>query len=299
MQVESFASSPLQQNIPSYLYWQYSDDENLQAFVDAFNSIAQGYLDWFNRTPLGLYTSPYISGPLLDWVANGVYGIARPILSSTAVSHRAGYNANAYNTIAYDGQYYSSTQTTSIATDDIYKRVLTWHLYKGDGQQFCMQWLKNRISRFLNGVNGSDWPVLDDPPFITVSGNVFTVIAYDSVPLQALIECYANGVIQFPFQYELNLVDDKFINDGGVLYLPYALTYPSSSVGLAAGSVWWNGGVMCVVPGVTPDPSAPPMYFQYTFPAQLLAAGGGNLPTSNPGSGSGQLWNNSGVISIA
>jgi hypothetical protein len=72
MQIESFNTTPLQQTIPSYLYAQYSDDENLQAFVDAYNSLSQGYLDWFNSRPLGLYTSPNIAGPLLDWVGQGV-----------------------------------------------------------------------------------------------------------------------------------------------------------------------------------------------------------------------------------
>jgi len=299
MQLESFSTLPLEQVIPAYLYQQYADDPSLQAFIDSYNSLAQGYLQWFIDTPLSIYTSPYISGPLLDWVGNGIYDIARPVLASTSTTRRAGYNANAYNTIAYNGQYFTSTQTSSIATDDIYKRVMTWHLYKGDGQQFCMQWLKNRINRFVNGANGVDWPVLNDPPSITVSGTTFTVTAYNSVPLEALKACYENSLLQFPFQYTLDFIVDSFVNDGGVLYLPYALTYPTSSVGLAAGSVWWNGGVISVVPGVTPNPSAPAVYFQYTFPAQLLSLGGGNLPLSNPGPGTGQLWNNGGVVSIA
>lgn len=299
MQIESFSAAPLQQTIPSYLYWEYSDDDNLQAFVDAYNSITQGYVQWFNNTPLGLYTSPYINGALLDWIGNGVYGIPRPVLASTTTIETAGLNENAYNTLSYNGLYYSLNQTASTANDDIYKRVMTWNLYRGDGQMFTMGWLKNRISRFVNGVNGTDWPVLNDPPSITVSGNTFTITAYDSIPYQALQLCYANQSINTPFQYTLSFITDKFINDGGVLYLPIALTYPTSSVGLAAGSAWWNGGLISVVPGVTPDPSAPPLYFQYTFPPDLLSLGCGNLPTSNPGAGSGQLWNNGGVVSIA
>lgn len=299
MQIESFSTRPLQGIIPSYLYKEYQDDASLQAFVDSFSGLSQGYLDWFNQTPLGLYTSPFVTGTLLDWIGRGVYGISRPVLASQSSTRLAGYNANPYNTIAYNAQFFSASQTASIANDDIYKRVLTWHTYRGDGMQFSMQWLKNRISRFINGVNGGDWPVLNDPPSITVSGTVFSVTAFDSIGYEALQLCYANDVLAFPFEYTLQFTTDKFENNGGVLTLPAPLTYPSSPSGLAAGAVWWNGGVISVTPGITPDPSAPPLYFQYTFPQQLLSLGGGNLPLTNPGPGTGQLWNDGGVVAIA
>ncbi|SAK53666.1 hypothetical protein AWB78_01348 [Caballeronia calidae] len=299
MQIESFSTAPLQGVVPSYLYWEFSDDDDLQAFVANFNDLAQGYLDWFNQTPLAVYTSPFIYGPLLDWIGRGIYGISRPVLSSTANLRLAGYNENPYNTVSYNGLFYSTNQTASASNDDIYKRVMTWHLYRGDGQQFTMQWLKNRISRFVNGANGMDWPVLNDPPNITVSGNVFTVTSYDSVAYQALQLCYANSILEFPFQYQLVFITDSFVNDGGVLYLPIALSYPTDPTGLPDGAVWWNGGVISVIPGVIPDPTAPPLYFDFTFPPDLLALGGGNLPLTNPGSGTGQLWNNGGVVSIA
>ena len=299
MQIESFGTQPLQKVIPSYLYKEYEDDPSLQAFVDSFNALSQGYLDWFNQTPLGLYTSPFITGSLLDWIGQGVYGIRRPVLASQTSVRFAGYNANPYNTIAYNAQYYSASQTASVANDDIYKRVLTWHTYRGDGMQFSMQWLKNRISRFINGVNGSDYPVLNDPPMITVTGTVFAVTALDSVGFDALQLCYENGALQFPFEYQLQFNIVKFFNDGGVLTMPFAFTYPTSPVGLAPGAVYWNGGLISVVPGVTPNPSAPPLYFDTTFPLELLALGGGNLPLTPPATGTGQLWNNFGAISIA
>ena len=55
----------------------------------------------------------------------------------------------------------SSTQIYKTSTvydtpDDIYKRVLTWWFYKGDGYDFSIQWLKRRIYRFLFGVEGKD-----------------------------------------------------------------------------------------------------------------------------------------------
>src|ERR1035437_1654445 len=70
----------LQKILPAYVYQQYSDDDNIQAFNSAFNGVAQNYLDWFNSINLPIYTGSQIAGPLLDWVAEGIYGLRRPAL---------------------------------------------------------------------------------------------------------------------------------------------------------------------------------------------------------------------------
>lgn len=298
MQIESFDTLPLQKVIASYLYFEYSDDDDLQAFVASQNALAQGYLDWFNTTPLGLYTSPNITGSLLDWIGQGIYDIRRPVLSTANSIFLAGYNTAAYNTVPYDGNQLISSGTSVIANDDIYKRVLTWNLYRGDGQVFTIGWLKNRISRFINGANGADFPVLNDPPSISVSNGVFTVSYFANDAYSAMQLCYANGALAFPFQYTMQFVTIAFINDGGILQLTVPYDYPLSSTGLAAGSVWFNGGAVSVVPGITPNPLAPPVYFAGLTPPYLLALGGGNLPLADPVN-AGQLWNNSGLISIS
>lgn len=298
-QIESFSVTPLASAIPAYLYQQYQNDPALPAFFSAFNSLAQGYLNWFLQNPLGLYTSPGITGPLLDWCAAGIYGLYRPVLASQTSEETAGYDSAVYNTVPYNFLSYSASGNAQQATDDIFKRMMTWNLYKGDGQYFTIQWLKNRVARFLNGANGSDCAVLEFQPSVTVSGNTFTVIYFGSANFTALQLCYQSGFLAFPFQYTLQFVTSNFINDGGVLQLTAALYYPNSPSGLAAGSVWWNGGVVSVVPGITPSPTAPPLYFDSTTPSQLMALGGGNLPLTNPGVGTGQLWNNGGVISIS
>lgn len=296
--IESFSTLPLQQCVPSYLYWQFSDDQDLQAFVASFNSLSQGYLDWFNQTPLGLYTSPNITGPLLDWIANGVYGIPRPVLSNQTNLVTAGYNSAPYNTpIPYDGSSFSSSGTASIASDDIYKRVMTWCLYRGDGQVFTMGWLKNRVNRFLNGANGSDYPVLNNPPSITVSGNVFTITVFQDQFGIALQQLIANNELPLPFQYTFSFISASFLNDGGLLWMTGPLNYPTNPTGLATGAVWYNGGTVSVIPG-GPGTGAP-VFFGSITAAGLLALGGGGLPLTPPTTGSLQLWNNGGVISIA
>lgn len=296
--IESFATIPLQEVIKSYLYLEYSDDDDLQAFVASQNSLAQGYLDWFNQNPLGLYTSPYITGSLLDWIGQGVYNIRRPVLSTGTSYFIAGYNSAAYNTVPYAGNTLIQTGTSYVANDDIYKRVLTWHTYKGDGQVFSIGWLKNRISRFLNGANGSDFPVLDDPPSVSVSGTVFTISYFASQEYTDLQLCYANNVLAFPFLYTMSFVTIAFINDGGILQLTAPYNYPLSSASLSPGAVWYNGGAVSVIPGITPNPAAPPIYFDTITPPDLLAIGGGNLPLTDPVN-IGQLWNNGGLITIS
>ena len=109
-----------------------------------------------------------------------------------------------------------------------------------------------------------------------------------------------NGTVSIVETNEVILL----LNDGGVLVVSDAADYPSSPTSLPAGSLWSNAGgapagVVTVVPGVTPNPFAPPVYFSAVTAAQLLTLGGGNLPITNPGAGSGQLWNNGGVVSIA
>lgn len=160
MQIEKFPDqlSALEQVVQAYLYQQYADDEDLQAFFLSHNQTAQGYVDWFNRTPLGVYTSPYIYGPLLDWVGTGLYGIKRPVISMGPLRATGAYNTASYNTLAYAGRKKGTPADAQVADDDLYKRVLTWHLYLGDGRQMSLMWLKKRVARFLYGANGGDIP---------------------------------------------------------------------------------------------------------------------------------------------
>lgn len=140
--------------LPSYLFQDYDDDVTLQAFVSAYNQMAQEYLDWFVNINLPIYTG--LSGQLLDWVGIGVYGVPRPQISAGVGSLAGPLNTYAFNSsnLDYDGT--TNASTAIIANDDIYQRVITWNFYKGDGQIFNIPWLKRRILRFLFGVNGQD-----------------------------------------------------------------------------------------------------------------------------------------------
>lgn len=142
----------------SYLYVQYSDDENLQSFVDAYNAYSQAYLDYMNDLNLPVYTRGNISGPLLDWVAAGIYGMRRPGLPIRGTPNRGPFNTWTYNSIPFNGFVAGAPSGFILTTDDTFKRCLTWAFYKGDGKVFTPTWLKRRVNRFLNGVNGADVP---------------------------------------------------------------------------------------------------------------------------------------------
>ena len=156
----------VQRTIDSYLYVQWrtgSGSDALQAFTNAYNQITQSYVDSFNSLSLPVYTEQ--QGAMLDWVALGVYGFLRPLLP---IGREVAYGAvnsfavnapkqpvNGWNVVVPNTYY----QTT----DDIFKRIMTWHLYRGDGRQINVRWIKRRVMRFLIGENGSGgYPITSD-----------------------------------------------------------------------------------------------------------------------------------------
>ena len=173
---ESFSAGPYPGIVPAYAYAQYSWDANVLAFFDSQNLIVQGYLTWFYDTPLAVYTNSNIAGVLLDWTATGIYGIERPVLTTSSITTSGALGTNILGTHPLGTFTVTNTGTAMLVTDDIYKRVMTWILYRGDGLQFSMPWLLRRVERFLGGSYGSDVPIDQATrPTITVSGSAFTI----------------------------------------------------------------------------------------------------------------------------
>lgn len=199
-------TQPLQQVIPSYLYQQYADDENIQALVDAYNTLAQSYLDWFNQNPFGVYTSPSVSGQLLDWIGLGVYGIARPVFSTLATHYLTdAVNMLPTNTIVTDGSKHSASGTTVTANDDFYKRTITWATYIGDGRTCSATVLRKRIARFLYGVNGGDISLAQTQSvhLVAQTGPLNYAITIPSAANPAssyFKDAFEAGLLAFPFQ---------------------------------------------------------------------------------------------------
>lgn len=328
----------LAKTIPAYLYFEYRDDDNCQAFFDAYNQITQQFVDWFTSIGLPIYTGPGINGALLDWVANGLYGFTRPTLTSGTQSVRGPYNTWDFNSIVFNGRKVIGSGPVYATSDDIFKRCITWNFYKGDGRNFTIRWLKRRVMRFLTGVNGTAPPV---PATYQVSvtfgvgnrviidiisglrratgGALFNRFAFNTKPYDRLesefitfgsllnaailAQAVASGVLQLPFQFQFIVQVQGtplgfLYNSGGVLGVLPGGGYPMSFTGLPAGALWSNGGLVSIVPGATPIPS-PPVYFPGVTASALLAAGGAVLPTSSGATGSGVLWNNGDVVSIS
>jgi hypothetical protein len=186
--------------IPSYLFTQYADDVDLQSLVDAQNKISQEYVDWFNSINLPIYTK--LSGQLLDWVGQGVYGVPRPTLQTSIATAKGPLNTYAFNSgIPFNGMT-KAVATGALVSDDIYQRVLTWMFYKGDGQEFSIEWLKKRIIRFIFGDNGRDVKI----------GALDGVNIISSVP-DVLIRIFAT-----PGSSYHHLFDSSIDVDGSILY---------------------------------------------------------------------------------
>jgi hypothetical protein len=197
--------------IGSYLFTQYADDDDLQAFVAAFNTLAQEYVDWFNNINLPIYTGDMISGGLLDWVGLGLYGVERPVLAFGTSRTIGPFGTYAFGTLGFGYARTIADVSYFAADDDVYKRVITWGFYRGDGRYFNMTWLKRRVLRFLFGANGTDPTTLGNlnRVNITVSSGAFTINVAATNPMaQTFQACVEAGIIELPFQYTftVNLV---------------------------------------------------------------------------------------------
>ena len=297
--------------LASYVYKQYEDDANIQALCASFNTLAQAYQTYLTGLNLPVY--PGLAGPVLDWMAEGLYGIARPVLQYGSVRTVGPLNTYGPNTVnvGLNTTVLSGGVSAYTVNDDIFKRIITWKFFKGDGLYFNPIWLKRRIMRFLTCPNGAATNIDQTYPVSVAFGSgravTITVTASPTNGVAVFVAtlfqaAVASGALQLPFQYvyTVNVVNGGtgLGNNSGVLQVLNATGWPTSSTGLAAGALWTASGGADVKPGATPNPTAPPVIYGYTTSGALLALGGGNLPTSDPAN-LDQLWNNAGIVCVS
>lgn len=203
----------LTQILRAYVFEQFADDEGIQALFASFNGIAQNYLDWLVSVNLPIYTG--LSAPLLDWVAEGIYGISRPSLPYGSLQTVGPLNTWDLATpgVPLGTSFVSGTIQDFTTTDDIFKRIITWHFFKGDGQYFSIPWLKRRIMRFLIGTNGMA-PNIDNtyPVSVVFSGAsvTITIAAPTGGPIvlqtaQIFEAAVQSGAVALPFQFSFTV----------------------------------------------------------------------------------------------
>ncbi|WP_275156364.1 hypothetical protein [Citrobacter portucalensis] len=146
----------LEDIIRSYLYTQYNDDDNIRAFVTAYNTMAKNIYDWMKNANLPIFVGGYNAGDQLRWIARGIYGVKPPVLSSGRQLVLGAFNTFTFNTVPFNTRKVINQSEQVVVSDDLFKRIMTWNFYKGDGFYFTIPWLKRRIMRFLTGVNGVD-----------------------------------------------------------------------------------------------------------------------------------------------
>ena len=199
----------IQNTIPSYLYSKYTDDDDLQAFVAAYNTLTQEYVTLFNGLNLPDYRQ--LSAPLLDWVGQGLYGLVRPTLASGLAGPLGPFNTLTLNSEPFNFFLPSPDDPPADTTDDIYKRMLTWAFFKGDRRQFDTRWLKRRIVRFILGVDGYDIGTEDTYDVsVQVSGTTVTITITGDLAsnpaAEIFAEAVATGAVELPFQYSYSVV---------------------------------------------------------------------------------------------
>lgn len=229
--------------IKAYLYQQYNDDPNLQAFIDAYNKLAQEIYDWMAGANLPVFIGGYNVGDQLRWIAKGIYGVDPPVLVSRKVRTFGPYNTLMFNQLPFNGRLISDESEQVTASDDLFKRVMTWNFYKGDGFQFTIPWLKRRIMRFLTGIDGVDvlndqhWSVsvlfADDGASISIIKGyrkLTTAAVYDSYAFNTVALNQKDSVFIKSDEYEFaDLFKQAF--DSGLLHMPFYQSVSVSIVG--------------------------------------------------------------------
>ena len=200
--------STVSQTILSYLYTEYNDDANVQSFVDAYNAYSQGYLNYLNTLNIPIYSNGNITGALLDWVMEGIYGLRRPGLPTTGITAKGELNSYRFNRLEFNSSLPSKGGGYIATSDDIFKRIATWYFYRGDGYVFTTHWLKLRITRFLNFPNGTSGNI--DNTYnvsVTYTGYGTATITIPNTPVATVFQsAVQGGVIELPVQKTWTIV---------------------------------------------------------------------------------------------
>jgi hypothetical protein len=139
----------------------------------------------------------------------GLYGIARPGLPANAGSPDVGpVNTFGANQIPINSYTEGASDTYISVNDDFFRRILTWDLYRGDGDFASTPYLKRRINRFLNGINGTD--VSDNTTYevsiVPTDVRKWTITVPSTTAGLIFKNAVDAGILALPFQAQWTVV---------------------------------------------------------------------------------------------
>ncbi|MXV43589.1 hypothetical protein GS501_00655 [Saccharibacter sp. 17.LH.SD] len=189
---------------PATPYQQFSDDADIIAFFEAYNALMQEIIFWMVGHPMALYIGPALTGNLLSYCALCLYGQFRYRISYVELRSVTGaIDTTTINRLSVDETVIDKRYIGNSISDDLFKRILTWNFYKGDGLNFSIPWLKRRIMRFLTGDDGHAWRFNStDPVSVRLEGRK-VIITPDTGPWShdlviILSRILTNGILNVP-----------------------------------------------------------------------------------------------------
>ncbi|KMQ89981.1 hypothetical protein RF55_10317 [Lasius niger] len=167
------------QIIKAYAYQQYSDDPDIMALFEAHNQTAQDYLKTFLSHCPAIYIDDFWDSGELTYIAWFLWGQRRWYSDYASSIDLEGAIDDLPIDYASAGGSIPTPRQKLLINDDTFRRIMTWNLYRGDGQQFTIPWLKKRIKRWMVGVNGYA-PLFGDTNEISVhvsekNGDLLTI----------------------------------------------------------------------------------------------------------------------------
>lgn len=137
------------------------------------------------------YTSETITGTLLSWVCESIYGVPRPTLQ---------YSITKYDVSTYDSALYDLASDAIPAPDDVLRKIVEWNCKRDMMGPFSIPVLKHKCAAFL-GV-----PV--ESIYVSQSGRVFTVSVPTNYYSPSLQACFELSVVNLPCEYQMVLEVD-------------------------------------------------------------------------------------------
>lgn len=184
---------------PVYVYVgnDFEKSPDVQALVEVANGGFNTVIENLRNLNAGLYNDKCCEW--LDWFAAGVYGFTRPTIAiGDTVKATGGWGAFGFGEHGWGYGTLSSDPSFETVPDSIFIKTMQWHLYRADGFQFSIPWLRRRIQRFTG----------ESVVGITLSGWDYTIELANNKTTSYFKYLQAAGKLMLPEQYSytVNLV---------------------------------------------------------------------------------------------